>query len=105
MNMSREQTQDLVDRILAAIHPERIILFGSAARGEMNSRSDVDVLVVAPEGAHRRRTAQAIYRRLLGFEIPVDVVVATPSDLEQHGEASDLVYRQALHEGRDIYAA
>jgi len=52
-----EQTDDLVARIVAAVRPERIILFGSHARGEARADSDIDVLVVAPEGAHRCKTA------------------------------------------------
>ncbi len=104
VELTSTQTGDLVERIVAAAHPERILLFGSAARGDMTPRSDVDVLVVAAEESHRRHTAQAIYRRLLGFSLPVDVVVATPTDLEQYGDTPGLVYRQALREGRIIYA-
>jgi predicted nucleotidyltransferase len=83
----------------------RIILFGSAARGQTGRGSDIDVLVVAPEGSHRRKTAQAIYRALLGFGLPVDVVVATPSDVENYRESPGLIYRGALREGRELYAA
>ena len=105
MEMTQTQTEQLVARIVAASHPQRIILFGSAARGEAGRHSDVDVLVVAPEGAHRRKTAQAIYRGLLGLGVPVDVVVATPSDLEDYRESPGLVYREALREGKELYAA
>lgn len=105
MHISEERVSELVERIRGAADPLRIVLFGSAARGEAGRYSDVDVLVVVPEGSHRRRTAQAIYRRLLGFGLAVDVVVATPADLEKYGESPALVYRQALREGRDLYAA
>jgi len=105
MEPTRAKLEELVERIVAAAHPQRIILFGSLARGQVSGHSDVDVLVVASEGAHRRKTAQAIYRELLGFGLPVDVVVATPSDLEKYAESPALVYRQALREGRELYAA
>jgi len=105
MLLTQRQTADLVDRIVAAVHPERIIVFGSSARGEAGRYSDIDLLVVAPEGAHRRKTAQAIYRALLGSGLPVDVVVATPSDLEKYRDSPVLVYRQALREGKELYAA
>ena len=45
--------EELVQRIVEAVHPLRIILFGSAARGEMGPNSDLDVLVVMPDGIHR----------------------------------------------------
>jgi len=105
MNLTERQTPDLVARIVAAAHPARIILFGSAARGHAGAKSDIDVLVVAREDAHRRKTAQAIYRHLLGSGLPVDVVVARPSDLEKYGQSAGLVYREALRDGRDLYVA
>ena len=105
MELTQSQTEQLVARIVAAAHPQRIILFGSAARGEAGRHSVVDVLVVAPEGAHRRKTAQAIYRGLLGLGVPVDVVVATPSDLEDYRDSPGLVYRAALREGKELCAA
>jgi predicted nucleotidyltransferase len=58
---------ELVHRIVRAVHPRRIIVFGSAARGGMGPNSDLDVLVVMPDGIHRRRTAQSIYRSLTGL--------------------------------------
>ena len=96
---------DLVRRIVEVVHPRRIILFGSAARGDMRRDSDIDILVVVPDGAHRRQTAQTIYRHLIGLRAAVDVVVATESDLHQYGDNFSLVYYPALREGRAIYAA
>ena len=100
-----QQMSELVERIVDAVEPIRIILFGSMARGEAGRCNDIDVLVVVREGVHRRKSAQLIYRRLLGFGIPVDVVVATPSDLELYRDSPGLVYREAIREGRELYAA
>jgi predicted nucleotidyltransferase len=47
-------------RILEVVKPKQIILFGSAARGEMGENSDIDLLIVVPSGMHRRKTAQTI---------------------------------------------
>ncbi len=46
---------EIVHRIVEVARPERIILFGSAARGQMGGDSDVDLLVVVEPGVHRRR--------------------------------------------------
>ena len=96
--------RELIDRILAVVQPVRVILFGAAARGEMGPRSDVDVLVVVPEGFRRRDVAGKIYRNLIGYELAVDVVVATEDELARYGNNSGLVYYPALREGRNIYA-
>jgi len=71
----------------------------------MRPDSDIDVLVVMPEGAHRRRTAQELHERLFGFPLPVDILVATPVDLEKHQDNLGLIYHKILREGREIYAA
>ena len=93
----------LVQEIVETVHPIRIVLFGSAARGQMGPHSDLDLLVVMPDGAHRRRTAQAMYRSLLGFGIAKDVVVVTESDVRDHGGNPSLILFPALREGKEIY--
>lgn len=99
------QVEKLVDGIVQAVHPLEIILFGSVVRGGMSLESDVDVLVVMPEGTHRRHTAQRLYGVIEGVSIPFDLVVATPSDLERHRNTSGLVYSSVLREGKTVYAA
>ena len=58
-----------------------------------------------PDGTHRRQTAQRLYREIIGIGVPFDLVVTTRSDLELHAENRGLIYRAALREGREIYAA
>lgn len=99
------ELQKLVGRIVEAVHPVRLILFGSAARGEAGSQSDIDILVVMPDGTHRRRTAQYLYRHVEGVRIPYDLAVATESDLERYGSNPGLILKSVLEEGRTLYAA
>jgi uncharacterized protein len=100
-----KQLNELVRRIVDAVHPSKVILFGSTARGTSGPESDIDVLVVVPDGTHRRKTAQVIYRHLVGYGLSVDVVVATPADLVNYADSPGLVYREAIREGRELYAA
>ena len=95
----------LVQTVVTIARPLRIMLFGSAARNEMNADSDVDVLVVMPQGTHRRKTAQQLYRQLVGLGVPFDIVVATQDDLERHRDNPGLIYGTILREGQEIYAA
>ena len=101
--------QQLLDRVVARIvetvRPRRVVLFGSAARGQIGPHSDIDLLVVMPDGIHRRRTAQAIYLSLSGLGIAKDVVVVTESDVRDYGDNPSLVLFPALREGREIYRA
>ena len=103
--VSQSALDEMVRRIVMAVKPQRIVLFGSAARGQWGPNSDLDVLIVMRNGAHRRKTAQHIYRNLIGFPIATDVVVATQNDLARRSEDPSLVYHEALQEGRDLYHA
>ena len=104
MQPAPQMIDDLVRRIVEAVHPLRIILFGSAARGEMEPNSDLDVLVVMPEGVHRRRTAQELHQLMFGLPAPVDILVATSGDVEKHKDNIGLIYYKVLREGRELYA-
>jgi predicted nucleotidyltransferase len=95
---------EIVRRIVQVAAPEKIILFGSAARGEISRDSDLDLLVIK-DGAHRRKLAQAIYQRLIGVGQAVDIVVLTSEDVERYRSAVGLVVAPALLEGRVLYAA
>jgi len=99
-----EVIERLLQEIVRIAKPLKVILFGSAARGEMTEDSDIDVLVVIPEGVHRRRTAQKLYREIVGLGVPFEVVVATTKDLEEHGKNPGLIYKSVLQEGKEIYA-
>ena len=102
--LDQQILDDIIRRIIEVAQPEKIILFGSAARGEMNRHSDVDLLVVK-EGMHRRDMAGRIYENLWGVGAAVDVVVVTPADVERYKDSHALVIKPALREGRVVYEA
>jgi len=97
--------QEVVRRIVDAAHPLRIILFGSAARGKVDRDSDLDLLIVMPEGTHRRRISQIVYRALRGIDMPKDIVVVTERDIADYGDDPSLVVKPALDDGVELYAA
>ena len=102
---TRAVLDEVVRRIVEVAAPERIVLFGSAARGEVREDSDIDLLIVKRGVEHRRRLAQEIDRRLFGIPLAVDVIVVTPEDvLSAQGRVGSSV-GPALREGREIYAA
>lgn len=101
---TEDTLQEVIRRIVEIAQPEKVILFGSAARGEMGPNSDVDVLVIKA-GVHRRELARAIYRGLRRVGCAVDVVVATPEDIARYGDCPALVLEPALREGKVVYDA
>jgi uncharacterized protein len=101
----QEIIDEAVRRIVTELHPIKIILFGSAARGNMGPNSDLDFLIVMPDGIHRRSTAQNLARVLFDLGMPKDIIVVTESDIENYGSNPSLVIAPALEEGKELYYA
>ena len=98
------QIQDLSNQIAREFSPERIVLFGSHARGEPTAESDVDLLVVMPHRGSGIHAAADIMRRTLpGF--PVDFIVRSPEELERRLEQGDFFLRDVMAEGTVLYEA
>ena len=94
-----------LERIIAVAQPDRVILFGSAARGKAGPHSDLDFLVIKRGISSRRRIAQAIYGALVGIPASIDVVVVTPEDVEALKDGVATIVGPAIREGREVYAA
>ena len=103
--ITEEKIAELATRIVDAASPNRVILFGSAARNQLGPDSDLDVLVVMPDGIHRGHTTENIYRKLWGFGIAKDIVVVTESDVRQRADDPFTVVGVALSEGREVFRA
>ena len=93
---------EIIRRIVEVAKPEKIILFGSAARGEMNHHSDVDLLIIK-EGADALELMGEIYMQLDGAGAAVDAVVVTPDDVERYKDSHAVIVKPALEEGRVVY--
>lgn len=95
----------IVEKITIEITPLRVIVFGSIARNEAKNDSDIDLLVIMPNGTHRRKTAHILYRKIREIGVPLDILVTTIEDLEKYQHDPSLIYHQILQEGIEVYAA
>ena len=102
--IAQETLHEIIRRIVEVAQPEKIILFGSAAREEMGPNSDIDLLVIK-SGANRLELTGRIYRHMHGVGEAVDIVVVTPEDVERYRNSHALVIAPALREGKVVYAA
>jgi predicted nucleotidyltransferase len=103
--LSERTLQEIIRRVVEVAEPEKIILFGSAARGEMGPNSDVDLLVVKKGKFDHDRLVGDIYMNLHGVGQAVDVIVVTPEQVERYRDTHCLVIAPALQEGREVYHA
>ncbi|MDQ3514503.1 MAG: nucleotidyltransferase domain-containing protein [Chloroflexota bacterium] len=99
-----DELAEIIRRIVAVAAPERIVLFGSWARGQAGADSDFDLLVIKRGQFHRGHLTEEIYRNLIGVGRAVDVVIVTPEDVERYRASPVLVIAPALDEGQTVYA-
>jgi predicted nucleotidyltransferase len=94
----------MVRRIVRQFHPDRVILFGSHARGDAGPDSDVDLLVVMPVQGSRREKQIEIRVALHDVPIPIDVIVTSPEDFAWRKEVVGTIEYPAVREGKLLYA-
>ena len=104
-NAAIEQTiEEMARRIVQGFDPERIILFGSHARGTPDVDSDVDLLVVMDLNGETKRDREiAIRLALRGLGVPKDVVVVTPDEARMYADVVGTIVHPAMRDGRVLY--
>lgn len=103
MMNEEEVLTEIVARIRAALQPERIVLFGSRARGNARARSDFDLLVIKPSDQPRYRRAAPLYSALADLPVEVELVVYTPEEVKEWSNVPQAFVTTALREGRILY--
>ncbi|MFP5512300.1 MAG: nucleotidyltransferase domain-containing protein [Alphaproteobacteria bacterium] len=82
-----EKLQLLLDRIVPALGPEAVYLFGSRARGDFDEDSDYDLLVIVPDDAPKeRRSIRYAYASKIGTSIPADIIPCTRTNYGLSGK-------------------
>jgi predicted nucleotidyltransferase len=102
---SQSEIQALADKIVLDFQPEKIILFGSHARGDARPDSDVDLLVIMDSDQHPSRTAAEITYRVHPRCYPLDLIVRSPQMVRTRLRMNDWFMRDVMREGRVLYAA
>ncbi len=102
-SLVQKKIEEMVRRIVEQFHPEKIILFGSHARGTAGPDSDVDLLVVMRVQGSRRQKATEIDLSLSDRKIPLDLLVVTPEQFDRDRDMIGTVIRPAAHEGKVLY--
>jgi predicted nucleotidyltransferase len=94
---------EIVRRIVQVIHPEKVILFGSRARGEARPESDVDLLVIAKSEQPRYRRSAPLYGALSDILIPMDILVYSPEEVQEWSGVRQAFVTTAVREGKVLY--
>ena len=102
--IGKRQIKKMVELIVTRFSPEKIILFGSYARGTASPDSDVDLLVVMPVTGSKRKMAVEIGVVLHDINVAKDVIVITPREFEWRKDVVGTIEWPAAHEGEVLYA-
>ena len=105
MGIDERLVQEIVRRLVGAGSPDRIILFGSAATGNMDRDSDIDLLIVQKSAADRRHEAVRLRAALRGLSHPFDVIVISTEEFEESKEIIGGIAYPANKYGKVIYEA
>jgi predicted nucleotidyltransferase len=92
-----------IEIIVQVADPDKIILFGSRARGDNKKDSDYDICVIKRDVEHRRKLAQQIYVSFCDIGAPIDVIVQTPDKFDELKDDPYFVYKQIAKDGVTVY--
>jgi predicted nucleotidyltransferase len=99
-----EIIQTIVSRIAETIHPQKIILFGSWARGERGPHSDIDILVIQESSQPRPQRYAQVRRLFWGMGLAMDILVYTPEEFARFQSVPGSFTHTVAHEGKVLYA-
>jgi len=102
--VTEELLQEVVRRILEVGSPQRIVLFGSRARGNARPDSDLDLLIIEETNLPKQERDARYLRALVGLFPKKDVLVWTPQEVRQWENVPNVFVTTALREGRALYA-
>jgi predicted nucleotidyltransferase len=101
--VTEEALAEIVRRIVTALHPEKVILFGSYVYGTPSDDSDVDLLVILNSRARPVDRYLAVSRLLRPRPFPLDILVKTPEEITQALRKGDTFIREIMSQGRMLY--
>lgn len=100
---NKNHLKEIIQKVVEEVVPDKIILFGSRAKGEQIEESDYDICVLKKDVEHGRELARKIYHKLFGVGASVDVIVETPEKFNELKDKRFLVYYEIAKFGKVVY--
>ncbi len=101
--VTRELLRAITRRIVEAVHPEKVILFGSYAYGEPTLDSDIDLLVVMKSSKRSIENAIAVDKLFSNRRFGMDILVRTPQELRHRLAIGDIFMQEITDKGKVLY--
>jgi uncharacterized protein len=101
--VTREQIEQIVNRVVTNYHPEKIILFGSYAYGEPKEHSDIDLVIIKDSNLPRYQRGREVRKYLRGMKVAVDLVVYTREEVEKWKHVKPAFISTVFEKGEVLY--
>lgn len=101
--VNKNNIKRVAKRMAIAVHAERVILFGSHARGDATEHSDVDLMIIAESDLPRFKRSRKLYKLIKPHPFAMDLVVYTPQEIEKGKKSKVSFVSTVLQEGKTLY--
>lgn len=101
--ITKEQIENIVQKIVVNVNPQKVILFGSYAYGQPDGNSDLDLLVIQDTDVPRYKREREIRKYLRGTQIPIDIVVYTQNEIDEWKDTKSAFISQIIEKGKVLH--
>lgn len=101
--ITKNKISEIVKKIASGYNPEKIILFGSYASGTAAENSDIDLFVIKDSELPRPQRAVQLRKMLLGSQVPMDIIVYTPNEVNNEKDEKYSFVYEVLNSGKTVY--
>ena len=101
--VTKDKIKHVARNMAMAINAERVILFGSYARGDATEKSDVDLMIIADSDLPRFKRSRELYKLLRPHPFAMDIIVYTPQEIEKGKKTKVSFVSTVLKEGKTLY--
>jgi predicted nucleotidyltransferase len=98
-----DRVAEVVRRLVAAADPDKIVVFGSRAKGSAGPDSDMDLLIIKDSTQPRHRRTAPLYAVLRGLGVAADILWFTPAEVQDWSGARNFISTVAIREGQVVY--
>lgn len=99
----KKEIQNITKQLIEKYKPEKIILFGSAVWGKLDSDSDLDFLIIKAKTPYYGIDRMREVRKLIETEMPCDYLVVRPSEIKERLSLRDPFVKEIYYKGKVLY--
>lgn len=101
--ITQERLYEITSRIVSNYQPQKVVLFGSYAKGKATQGSDLDLLIVKETATPRYKRGREVRKPLRSLKTSIDLLVYTPDEIERWRDVKNAFITTILRTGKVLY--